>query len=177
MIATFNGNLKTTIISCYSSTNVSYEMDVISYYQMLSSLVRSVPKHNLLLQCPKWKSIRTMKIHTYHEKTNRNGQYLVNYIEEHHLINVSINFMKCKNKQLVFTNPRGTKLRIDHILVNSKWKSSIINCEAYNSGFPIGSDHCITTCKIKFSLRANIHKSTKSPRYNYILITPLKTNL
>ena len=39
MAATFNGNPRATIVSCYSPTNVSKE----------TKLVRSIPKHNLLV--------------------------------------------------------------------------------------------------------------------------------
>ena len=49
MVATFNGNRRTTIISCYSPTNVSEEMEFIAFYDGLSSLVRSIPKHNVLV--------------------------------------------------------------------------------------------------------------------------------
>ena len=49
MAATFNGNLKATIISCYSLTNVSEETKLITFYDELSSLVRSIPKHKLLV--------------------------------------------------------------------------------------------------------------------------------
>ena len=49
MVATFNGNPKATIISCYSPTNVSDETELVTFYEELSSLVRSIPKHNLLV--------------------------------------------------------------------------------------------------------------------------------
>ena len=49
MVATFNGNPRATIISCYSSTNISEETELITFYDELSSLVRSIPKHNVLL--------------------------------------------------------------------------------------------------------------------------------
>ena len=49
MAATFNGNPKATIISCYSPTNVSEENEIATFYEDLSSLVRSIPKHNLLV--------------------------------------------------------------------------------------------------------------------------------
>ena len=49
MVATFNGNPCTTIISCYSPTNVSDETDLITFYNELSSLVRSIPKHKVLI--------------------------------------------------------------------------------------------------------------------------------
>ena len=49
MIATFSGNPSATIISCNSPTNVSEETDLIAFYNELSSLVRGIPKHNVLV--------------------------------------------------------------------------------------------------------------------------------
>ena len=47
--ATFNGNPRATIISCYSPTSVSEETELVAFCDELSSLVRSIPKHNLLV--------------------------------------------------------------------------------------------------------------------------------
>ena len=49
MVVAFDGNPNTTIISCYRSTNVSEETDLIAFYKELSSLVRSIPKHNFFV--------------------------------------------------------------------------------------------------------------------------------
>ena len=49
MVATFNGNPSATIISCFSLTNVSEETELIAFYDELSTLVRSIPKHNVLI--------------------------------------------------------------------------------------------------------------------------------
>ena len=49
MAATFNGNPRVTIISCYSPNNISEETELVTFYEELSSLVRSIPKHNLLV--------------------------------------------------------------------------------------------------------------------------------
>ena len=49
MGATFNGNPNAMIISCYSPINVSEETELVTFYEELSSLVRSIPKHNLLV--------------------------------------------------------------------------------------------------------------------------------
>ena len=46
MVAMFNSSPSTTIISCYSPTN---ERDLITYYNELSYLVCSIPKHNILI--------------------------------------------------------------------------------------------------------------------------------
>ena len=44
MAATFNGNPRETIIFCYSPNNVNEET---AFYDEVSSLVRSIPKHNV----------------------------------------------------------------------------------------------------------------------------------
>ena len=48
MAATFNGNPRAKIISCYSPTNVSEETELIAFYNELSSLVCSIPKQTCL---------------------------------------------------------------------------------------------------------------------------------
>ena len=49
MVATFNGKPNATMIFCYSLTNVSEETDLIAFHNELSSLVRSIPKNNVLV--------------------------------------------------------------------------------------------------------------------------------
>ena len=49
MVATFHGNPQTTIICCYSPTNVIDENDVEDFYEVLESLTRRIPKHNMLI--------------------------------------------------------------------------------------------------------------------------------
>ena len=49
MVATFNGNSRATIISCYSPTNVNEETDLIAFYDKLYSLVCSIPKYHVLV--------------------------------------------------------------------------------------------------------------------------------
>ena len=49
MVATVNGNPSATIISYYRPTYFSKETNLIDFYNELSSLVRSIPKHNVLV--------------------------------------------------------------------------------------------------------------------------------
>ena len=49
MIATFNGNPYTIIISCYSPTNVRDETNILTFYNNLSSLVHCILKYNVLI--------------------------------------------------------------------------------------------------------------------------------
>ena len=48
MVDTFNGNPRATVISCYSPTN-SKETEQVAFYDELSSLLRCIPKHNVLV--------------------------------------------------------------------------------------------------------------------------------
>ena len=47
MVAMFNSNPSTTIISCYSPTYASDEKDLDAFYNELSFLVRGILKHNV----------------------------------------------------------------------------------------------------------------------------------
>ena len=49
VIVSFSGNPQTTVICCYSPTNVSDEEEVVRFYDELASLTRAVPKHNILV--------------------------------------------------------------------------------------------------------------------------------
>ena len=49
MVATFNGNPSPTIISCYNPKYVREETELIAFYDELSSLVRSILEHNVLV--------------------------------------------------------------------------------------------------------------------------------
>ncbi len=49
MAAIFNANPRATILSCNSPTKVSEETELVTFYDELSSLVRSIPKHNMLV--------------------------------------------------------------------------------------------------------------------------------
>ena len=49
MVASFSGNPSTTIFFCYSPTYASDETNLITFYSKLSSLIHSIPLHNILI--------------------------------------------------------------------------------------------------------------------------------
>ena len=84
MAATFNGNPRATII-CYSPTNVSEETELVAFHDELSSLVRSIPKHNVLVIGGDMNAqIRKNGNNKYslHKTSNRNGQHLIDFMIE-----------------------------------------------------------------------------------------------
>ena len=101
IIATFNGNPHTSVISCYSPTNVSEEQDVIVFYDELSSLVRSIPKHNVQIIGGDFNAQlghSHYHKHTFHKETNRNGIRLHQFLIENDLYCLNTRFQKRKGK-------------------------------------------------------------------------------
>ena len=144
MAATFNGNPRATIISCYSPTNVSTETELVTLYEELSSLVRSIPKHNLLViggdmnaQIGKNGNNK----YCLHNTSNRNGQHLTDFMIENRLTCLNTNYQKREGKLWTCTYANNSKTQIDYVFINKKWKNSAMNCEAYSSFEGVSSDH------------------------------------
>ena len=160
MVATFNGNPRATIISCYSSTNVSEETELVAFYNELSSLVSSIPKHNVLViggdmntQIGKNGNNKYSLLNT----SNRNGQHLTNFMIENRLTSLNTNYQKREGKLWTYTYTNNNKAQIDFVFINKKWKNSAMNCKAYSSFEGVSSDHRIATAKIRLSLRKKRH--------------------
>ena len=173
MAATFNGNPRATIISCYSPTNVSEETELVTFYDELSSLVRSIPKHNMLViggdmnaQIGKNGNNK----YSLHNTSNRNGQHLTDFMKENRLACLNTNYQKRKCKLWTYTYANNTKAQIDYVLINKKWKNSAMNCEAYSSFEGVSTDHRIVTAKIRLSLRKNAKRTATTKHYDWALL-------
>ena len=173
MAATFNGNPRATIISCYSPTNVSEETELVTFYDELSSLVRSIPKHNMLViggdmnaQIGKNGNNK----YSLHNTSNRNGQHLTDFMIENRLACLTTNYQKRKGKLWTYTYANNTKAQIDYVLINEKWKNSAMNCEAYSSFEGVSTDHRIVTAKIRLSLRKNAKRTATTKHYDWALL-------
>ena len=170
LIASFNGNPSTDIICCYSPTNVAEEDSVKEFYAELSELVKSIPKHNLVIiggdfngQIGKSESGNR----SFHLSTNRNGEYLLDFSAECDLINLNLQYTKRSGKKWTFKYPSGDKGQLDYMLINKKWRNSALDCEAYNSFSTVNSDHRIVSSRIRLSLRMHKNKSRKTVNYDW----------
>ena len=123
IIATFDGNPCTTVISCYSPTNTSPEDEVQEFYDTLSSIVRDVPKHNVLIIGGDMNAQfggDTQHRHSYHKRCNRNGEYLQQFMNENHLKCLNSRFQKKKSKLWTHTYPNNIKAQLDYLMINEK---------------------------------------------------------
>ena len=173
MAVTFNGNPRATVISCYSPTNVSEENELVTFYDELSSLVRSIPKHNMLViggdmnaQIGKNGNNK----YSLHNTSNRNGQHLTDFMIENRLACLNTNYQKREGKLWTYTYANNTKAQIDYVLINKKWKNSALNCEAYSSFEGVSTDHRIVTAKIRLSLRKNDKRTATTKHYDWALL-------
>ena len=173
MAATFNDNPRATIISCYSPTNVSEETELVAFYDELSSLVRSIPKHNMLViggdmnaQIGKNGNNK----YSLHNTSNRNGQHLTDFMIENRLTCLNTNYQKREGKLWTYTYANNSKAQIDYVLINKKWKNSAMNCEAYSSFEGVSSHHRIVTAKIRLSLRRNATRTATTKHYDWALL-------
>ena len=169
MVTTFNSDPSATIISCSRATNTSDETDLITFYSKLSSLVSSIPKHNVLIiggdinaQIGKNKNNK----YCIHNSSNRNGEHLTGFSLENRLI--FLNSKSQKSGELwTHTYATNAKAQIDYMLINKKWINSALNCEAYSYFEGISFDHKIVTAKIRLSLSWNTTQTAKTKHYDW----------
>ena len=129
MVATFNGNPGTTIIY-YSPTNVIDETDHIRFYNEKSSLVRSIPKNNVLIIGGDMNAQIVKNINnkfSLHNSSNRNGQHLTDFSFENRLKCLKTKFQKRKWKLWTYTYANNAKPHIDYIFINKKLNNSALN--------------------------------------------------
>ena len=157
IIADFEGNPRTTVVSCYSPHNNSTDEEVTQFYDILRTTLENVPAHNFLLVPGDFNAkLGTDDVtFSYHTETNRNGEHLVDIMEEFNLYPANTKFMKSKNQLWTFEYPNGTRAQLDFILVRKKWQNSIKDCRAYSSFSSVGSDHRIVSATVKLSFRVS----------------------
>ena len=112
MIDTFNSNPRATIISCYSSTNVSEETELIIFYDKQSSLVRNILKHNILVIDGDMNAKIGKNGHhkfSLHNSSSRNGQHLIDFMIENRLTYLNINLQRREGKLWTYTYTNNTK--------------------------------------------------------------------
>ena len=157
VVAEFNSNRKTTVISCYSPTNTNYEPNIDAFYKDLKRLLDNIPTHNFLVIAGDFNAqIGPLDaLFTYNKETNRNGEKLVDLVEEYHLRVTNTRFIKSPKKLWTFQHPAGHRSQIYCVLVRNKWKNSVLNSQAYSSFSTVGSDHRIVSSTTRLSLRAS----------------------
>ena len=143
---------------------------MLHFYNELASLVRAVPRHNVLIIAGDMNAQlgrNQHHKHAFHVETNRNGKHFNHFLTENNLYCLNTRFPKKSGKLWSHTYPNSVKAQLDYISVNKKWINSVQNCEAYNSFEGVSSDHRILSIKVQLSLRANKKKSSIKPSFDW----------
>ena len=157
MVAEFNSNPINTFIACYSPTNCSVENEVDNFYNELKSVVENIPAHNFVSIAGDFNAkVGTPDaLFSYNPSTNRNGEKLLDFIEEFQLMISNTKFMKPSKKLWTHESPKGDRSQIDYILFRKKWSNSVRDSQAYSTFATVGSDHRIVSTTVRLSLRVS----------------------
>ena len=160
--ARFNSRYcKLTLVLCYAPTNDADEELKDDWYEQLQRAVSQVPKHDLLMiigdlnakvgsQNTNWE--RSMGKHGC-GTMNDNGERLVDFCLDNNFVIGGTIFPHKEIHKLTWISPDGrTANQIDHIMINSKWRRSLLDVKV-RRGADVGSDHHLLTAKIKLKLR------------------------
>ena len=165
--AVFKGNPKTVIVSCHAPTNLSTVEETEEFYEQLGHVIEDIPKHAMLLVGGDMNA-HLSQGYSYHKRENRNGGYLQDFLSQHNLIAGNTTFQKNRKKLWTWRSPSGSLSQIDFCMYRKRWRNSILDCQAYSSSNPIGSDHKMVSTKVKLSLRTT--KATPRNRLNWAAI-------
>ncbi|XP_061194738.1 craniofacial development protein 2-like [Saccostrea echinata] len=92
---------------------------------------------------------------------NSNGERLCTFCQENNLIIGGTIFMHKDIHKTTWNSSDGrTKNQIDHIIINKRWKSSLLDVVA-KQGADVGSDHSLVLAKVKLMLRKSRRKKIK----------------
>ena len=88
------------LATCYNPYNNSTDEEVTQFYDILRTTLENVPAHNFLLVPGDFNAkLGTDDVtFSYHTETNRNGEHLVDIMEEFNLCPANTKFMKSKNQ-------------------------------------------------------------------------------
>ena len=152
---------KTTIIQCYSPTNDAEEEDKDTYYEALQAQISRTPQHDVLLIIGD-QNAKVGNDNSEHERAmgkegygamNENGERLANLCSTNGLVIGGTIFKHKDIHKITWNSPNGRdKNQIDHIIVNGKWRRSLLDTRAYR-GADVNSDHHLVVAKLQLKLK------------------------
>ncbi|XP_072039400.1 uncharacterized protein [Amphiura filiformis] len=166
---TLGGNPKTTIITTYSPTNVSGEEDVEEHYKQLNAATKSVPTHNVLIIAGDFNArigLDDAKF-AYHQNTNRNGDFLLEFAQENNLIITNTTFQKKKSK--LWTSLVTANIRLS-LRANNKSPSKRVKYDwAKLATDPELQDRYTLEIKNRYSVLSDDNCADQTQKYNYLI--------
>ena len=157
---------KITVIHAYAPTTASSDEDIEAFYSILEDALAKVHKKDIIIitgdwnakigsDNADWKSV--MGRYGYGDRNER-GERLLEFAAIHSLYICNTRFEQKPQRKWTWPSPDGVhKNMIDLILIQQRWKSSVINCRTFQSA-DICSDHLLVLCNIKLRLKRLYNK-------------------
>ena len=182
-LARFKGRpFNLTVVSVYAPTLPSDTSVKDEFYQQLQSVIDEVPRNDVLVIAGDWNArVGPADDATRHilgkfglGQRCENGERLINFAGLNRMFVSSTRFQHPRKHLLTwYSNDGKTAHQIDHVLIRSRWASSVENCRSYraaeagNSG---GSDHVLVRAKLRLHLAAQ-RKVQRQKRLNVAALT------
>ncbi|XP_055385015.1 uncharacterized protein LOC129614453 [Condylostylus longicornis] len=160
-----------SIISAYAPTENADEEEKENFYENLSNLCETMSSYDTLILMGDFNAKIGREDHiqkiagrfSLHQSSNDNGMRLCQFAEEHQLRIKSTSFQRKDIYKGTWRIP-GTNStnQIDHVLISSRWSSSIINVRSYR-GANADSDHYLVGAALRQRI-ANVAKKRGAKR-------------
>ena len=174
--ACFNStHVKTTVIQAYAPTNVDSDANKDEFYEQLQSVYDETPKHDTVISMGDWNAKLGQQMpgeegivgkEVLQGERSDNGERFASSCAVNNMAVVTTQFKQKDIHKYTWTSPDGrTRNQIDHIAVNGKFRSSILNARAYR-GADIGSDHNLVICDMKLKLSKVVKKANRTKKFD-----------
>ena len=161
---------KISVIHVYAPTSSSSEEDIEAFYNDIEEALTKTDKKDILILTGDWNAKvgndntdwkSAMGRYGYGDRNER-GERLLEFATIHNLYICNTRFQQKSNRKWTWASPDGIhRNMIDLILIQQRWKTSVINCRTFQSA-DIGSDHSLVLCNIKLRLK----KLNSKPQQN-----------
>ena len=161
-----------TVIHVYAPTSASSDEDIETFYSDIEGTLAKTGKSDVIILTGDWNAKVgdgnadwkcAMGKYGYGDRNER-GERLLEFATAHSLYICNTRFEQKPNRKWTWTTPDGVhKNMIDLILIQQRWKTSVINCRTFQSA-DISSDHSLVLCNIKLRLKKLHNKTLQSLR-------------
>jgi hypothetical protein len=163
-----------SVIHVYAPTSSSSEEVIEAFYNDIEEALTKTDKKDILILTEDWNAkignVNTdwksvMGKYGYGDKNER-GERLLEFVTVHDLYICNTRFQQKSNRKWTWTSPDGIhRNMIDLILIQQRWKTSVINCRTFQSG-DTSSDHSLVLCNIKLRLKKLDNRPQQSCRFD-----------
>ena len=152
---------KITVIHAYAPTTASSDEDIEGFFNILEDALVKVHKKDIITITGDWNAKigsdntgwKSVMVRYGYGDRNERGERLLGFAAIHSLYIGNTRFEQKPQRKWTWASPDGVhKNMIDLILVQQRWKSSMINCRTFQSA-DICSDHSLVLCNIRLRLK------------------------